>query len=82
MSFSSQIGSGDPLGIVIAPTNCFDPHIHFSMRKIGTSEYIDPSRYMEDREMPAPGFSKPCDIYKMVIKVTISNCHMPLSLPD
>ena len=52
-----------------APSGCSDGHIHFSLRKVGTEDYIDPSRYMERREVPRPQWVQECDKYLLVWKV-------------
>ena len=66
-----QIGGGDVIGTVAEPSGCSDPHIHVSLRKKGSKNYIDPSRYVERREIPIPKWVPECDRYLMVYKVSI-----------
>ena len=54
------------MGRVNRPAWCSDGHILFAMRKFGSSEYIDPSRYMEQRELKAPEWIQECDQYIFV----------------
>ena len=45
---------------------CSDGHIHFSIRKANSTEYIEPSRYMEKRDMKTPKWTEQCDHYQLI----------------
>ena len=66
-----KIGAGEYLGVVTQPDFCSDGHIHLALRKSGTQNYIDPSRYLEGRKIEVPRWEQQCDKYLLVIMVNI-----------
>ena len=62
------------------PRWCQDGHVHFSMVKTKKKRvsYVDPSRYMERREMPPPACDIECNHYALIFRVGL-NCHIKLN---
>ena len=72
-----QVGAGDMIGIVTKATSCLQGHIHMSMRKTNvTGDYIDPSKYLERREMPLPKWVEECDHYTLIWLVSFTLTRM------
>ncbi|XP_078660674.1 uncharacterized protein LOC144905141 [Branchiostoma floridae x Branchiostoma belcheri] len=65
-----KVFKGEPLGRATS-SGCTPNSIHLAMRKVGTTEYIDPTRYLEKRIMPKPKWIQECDDYlvKLLFKV-------------
>ncbi|KAI8514390.1 hypothetical protein Bbelb_087140 [Branchiostoma belcheri] len=65
-----RVFKGESLGRATS-SGCTPNSIHLAMRKVGTTEYIDPTRYLEKRIMPKPQWIQECDDYlvKLLFKV-------------
>ncbi|CAH1802680.1 unnamed protein product [Owenia fusiformis] len=63
---NTTVYKGEHLGKVKRVSGCQDGHIHFVLKKIGTEDIIDPSRYFEKRKMEKPKWVQACDDYNLI----------------
>ncbi|XP_070573749.1 uncharacterized protein [Ptychodera flava] len=66
---SGEVSKGLELGTV-TDSGCRPNAIHLAMRRIGTEEYIDPTEYIENRDMDTSTvyWNQGCDEYLLILK--------------
>ncbi|CAH1802777.1 unnamed protein product [Owenia fusiformis] len=63
---NTTVYKDEQLGIVKKSSRCRDGHIHFALKKIGSKDIINPSKYFEKRKMERPKWVQTCDDYNLI----------------
>ncbi|CAH1249045.1 SELE [Branchiostoma lanceolatum] len=61
-----KVFKGESLGTAKS-SGCTAKMLHVAMRKAGTTEYIDPMKYLEKRKPGFPKWNTECDDYRVVL---------------